>query len=75
MPVAGDKEEVVQRAVDFNTPIRKRRRAAGERVRVYNRTRAAIQLTDCILPPEAEAEILRTDAEDPRVAPNVLHLA
>jgi hypothetical protein len=70
-----DEEELAQRPVDFNAPIRARGRKPGKRVKVYNRCCAAIQMTDCILGPEEEGEILVTDANDPRISHHLLKLA
>jgi hypothetical protein len=73
--IDNDDDKPVQRPVNLNAPLARKKQIPGQRVRVYNKLRAAIQMSDCILGPEEEGEVLARDADDPRISQHLLRLA
>lgn len=71
--IGADGKEYIQKKIDFNKTIEKKM-LPGKRVLVYNKYRAAIQCSDCVLDPESEGSILQTDLKIPFIRENTIQI-
>ena len=68
-----DGNEYIQRRIDIGKPGREIRKK-GRRVQVYNKLRARIHCSDCVLDAESEGSILADDLNHPNIRKNVIEV-